>query len=461
MRDYQVVVIGIGSAGSRAAMLAHQGGAKTLGVEGAERMGGLCILRGCMPTKTLLETGHRLHEIRDAGRFGIEVAEPKLDFAAMMQRMRSLVDRFARAKVSGIEGAGYPILRGQASFVDEHCIEVDGQRISSDSFVLCTGSKLMPMPVPVEDGVPMRGSDDMFLLSEAPKSCLSLGAGPVALEFSQWLARCGTKVTLCNRSPLLKKAPAAFGEELAQALGEEMQVHTGVLVQRIERTEDGRARAIFRDGEGKELVVEAEIVLNGLGRVANFDGMNLEALGLDPHAVEVDSKGRSALPHIFVAGDATNDKQILHEATLEGARAGRNVLRHLGLLEGELEGPDPRMPAVEAIFSDPPFAVCGRLPAELDAAGVEYLVAEKRFPQQGRGIVVGAQHGLLQLIAERGSGKILGCAILGPRADDLIHCVVVAMGMGASVREFFWLPWYHPTLAEAFIEVARELAKRC
>jgi pyruvate/2-oxoglutarate dehydrogenase complex dihydrolipoamide dehydrogenase (E3) component len=461
MRDYEVVVIGVGSAGSRAAATAHQAGARTLGVEGAERMGGLCILRGCMPTKTLLETAHRLHDIRDAERFGIRVGEVELDFAAHMERMRSLVDRFARAKVSGIEGAGYPLERGAARFVDPHTIEVNGKRITADCFVLATGSKQREMPVPVEDGVPVLGSDDMFLLKEPPRSCLSLGAGPVALEFSQWLARIGTKVTLCNRSPLLKHASPVFGAELALALGEEMTVHTGVKLQRIERSAEGGARAYFAQQDGSELVVEADVVLNGLGRVANFDGLGLdEVFGWNPDELPVDAQGRSPAKHIFVAGDATNDRLLLHEANYEGIRAGRNALRQLGQLDGEMEGPDPRVPLVEVVFSDPVFAVCGESPGELDARGVPYHVAEKRFAQQGRGIVVGATHGLMQLIAERGSGKLLSATVLGPRADDLIHCVAVAMRMGATAQEFFETPWYHPTLSEAYIEVARELARQ-
>ncbi|HHI80790.1 MAG TPA: dihydrolipoyl dehydrogenase [Planctomycetes bacterium] len=462
MKTYDLIVLGVGSAGSRAAATAHQAGKSVLAIDAGERLGGLCILRGCMPTKTLLETAHRLHEIRTAAPFGIHASEPSLDFRAMMDRMRSLVERFRNAKVGSIEGAGYELRRGSPRFVDPHHIELDGEKIEGKTFVLCTGSKVRPIPVPVEEGAEVRTSDDLFELQEVPGRVVVLGAGAVGLEFAQWLARIGTRVLLGNRSPLLRRKDPEMGEELRDALGEEMEVLAPARIEEILKGEEGGARVRFELHDGSERVVDCDFVLDALGRIPNFDGLELEAAGLSlkGERLACNSYLQTEVPHIFVAGDTTGSRLILHEANLEGQRAARNAMR---LIEGEhsLEGPDPRVPPFDVIFTDPPFASVGRNWIDLDREGVPYREATKFFPKQGRGICMGVRHGFMRLLAAPDTGKVLGCQILGPRGDDLIHVPMAVLAMGGTVHEMLRFPWYHPTLSESFIEVARELSNQC
>ena len=200
--------------------------------------------------------------------------------------------------------------------------------------------------------------------------------------------------------------------------------------------------------------MEAELVLNATGRVPRWDEAGLEVWGEEP--VRVDGRMQGPWEGVFFAGDATGERLILHEANLEGAVAGRNAARAVGVLEGELEALDPRVPPVQVTFTDPVYASVGRTPAQLEAAGVSYRVAEKRFPEQGRGIVMGHRWGRLRLVAGE-DGAVLGCQILNPRADDLIHVPATVMTLGGTVADFHRVPWYHPTLAEAFIEVTRAL----
>lgn len=453
--DYDVVVIGCGTAGSRAARVAGQAGARVLAVDSAEELGGLCILRGCMPTKTLLETAHRLHEIRDAERFGIVAAPPSLDFAAHMARMRALVKRFQRAKVGGVERAPHQLRRGVARFVDAHTVEIDGDPVRARAFVIASGSVVRPLPIAVDEGAPVVDSDGMFLLEEPPETAVVLGAGAVGMEFAQWLARIGSRVTLINRSPILSRIDPELGKELHAALAEELEVCVPAVLQRIELVEGKAVVHAFSDGASRTYT--ADLVLNALGRMPSYEGLGLQELGAHPE-LPVAPTQASSLPHVFVAGDATGRRMILHEANLEGEVAGRNAARIAGVLDGELERYDATIPPVDVIFSDPPFASVGRSQQTCEREGIPHRTAIKRFPEQGRGIVMGAQHGALKLIAEPDGGKVLGCQIVGPRADDLIHLPATIMSLGASVRDMHRVPWYHPTLAEAFIEVTRELS---
>ncbi|RMG07625.1 MAG: FAD-dependent oxidoreductase [Planctomycetota bacterium] len=451
---YDVIVLGVGTAGSRAAATAARAGARVLAIEAGAELGGLCILRGCMPTKTLLETAHRLHEIRDAARFGIAAPPPRLDFGAMMRRTRRLVRRFQRAKVASIEGAGYELRRARARLLDPHTVEVEGERCAAKAIVLATGSRPRPLPFPVEEGTPVLTSDDLFALRAAPRRALVVGAGAVGLEFAQWLARCGSQVVLANRSPLLRRWDPELGQELARALGEELTVAAPLAFEEIS-SEALRAR----DGLGREVRYPVgDFVLNAVGRVPDLGGLGLEALGLDPTAPSFDEHLRlGGLSHVFVAGDATGTRALLHEANREGAVAGANAAL-VARGEAPREVLDPTVPPLMVIFTDPPFACVGRTPQACEAEGIPYAVATKRFPQQGRGIVVGARHGLVRLLAEPGGGKLLGCQILGPRADDLIHVPAAVLTLGGTAGDLYRTPWYHPTLAEAFIEVARSLS---
>lgn len=464
--DYDVIVIGCGTGGSKAAATAHRLGARVLAIDGADELGGLCILRGCMPTKTLLETAHRLHEIRDARRFGIRVAPPELDFAAHMERMRHLVRRFQRAKVGGIERAGYALARGHVRFVDAHTVEgtrgeLAGQRLSARAFVLAVGSRARAFPLPVPPGVRLVDSDAMFELEAPPARALVVGGGAVGLEFAQWLARIGSRVVLVSRSPLLHALDPEVGAELSRALARELELCLPAEPTRLEPLADGAVRVTCRRPDGQETVHEVDLILNATGRVPAYDGLNLAATGasFDRDAIDLSFRLQASAPHLFVAGDATGGRELLHEANLEGEVAGRNAAHvALGGAVGELARYDTGTPDLEVIFTDPPVATVGATPLELRARGASFVEATKRFPEQGRGIVVGAEHGFVRIVAEPGGGALLGCQLIGPRADDLIHIPAAVLRLRGTVRQMYRIPWYHPTLAEAFIEVCRELA---
>jgi pyruvate/2-oxoglutarate dehydrogenase complex dihydrolipoamide dehydrogenase (E3) component len=293
----------------------------------------------------------------------------------------------------------------------------------------------------------------MFTLEAAPKRATVCGGGAVGLEFAQWLARMGTAVTLVIRSQLFHSWDVELGKELIRALSDEMTVLCPAAIQGLE---DGHMTVKLGDGTEERFEL-GEILLNATGRLPALDGLDLAAVGLDPKDLGIDgARFQTKVPHVFIAGDATGDRAILHEANLEGEVAGRNAAR-VASGSSDLVTYDPDNPPLMAIFSDPPAASLGLSPQHCEAQGIAYESAIKHFPQQGRGIVVGAKYGFVRLVAEPNAGRILGCQMLGPRADDMIHIPAAVMRLGGTVAQMRNVPWYHPTLAEAFIEVTREL----
>ena len=281
------------------------------------------------------------------------------------------------------------------------------------SFVIATGSSIRPIDAP---GVPIATSDDMFELQAPPRRALVIGGGAVGLEFAQWLARLGTRVVLSVRSPLLHAKDAEIGAELVGALSEEMDVRVPSKVGDF-AADGGRITATIETTEGSERL-EFDLVLNAIGRIPNVDGLNLEAAAVSTSEGRLarDTQQRTNVAHVFAAGDVTGDRLILHEANREGQVAGHNAA--VAALGGDPIELDDTIPPCEVIFTDPVFASVGRSRSELERDGVPFLEATKRFPQQGRGIVTGARHGLVRLLAHRDTGQVLGCQILNQRADD-------------------------------------------
>ena len=277
MADYDVIVVGGGSAGTSAAAAATAAGARTAMIIDGE-LGGLCILRGCMPTKTLLASAHAIHEANHLEPFGARLeGRTVVAFAGVMQRKDEKVARFKRAKVRSVEAADYDIVHGRARFVEGGGVEVDGRELTARRYVIASGSAPTILPIPGIDEVPVLTSDDVMQLTAQPRSLLVQGAGPIGLELAQFFARIGTEILLVNRSPLLSRYDLACGVELAGALDDEP---------RFDRVIPGRIEALWRDGDGlvarisdgKGAVREhrADMLLMAAGRHAALDDLQVE-----------------------------------------------------------------------------------------------------------------------------------------------------------------------------------------
>ena len=454
-QQFDLIVIGAGSGGYAAARTARDLGASVALVDRGP-LGGLCILRGCMPSKTLIATGDAAHAIRTAGELGVHASEPQIDFVAVMRRKREIIAGFTDYRVAGIET--FPVFHGEAAFESPHRVRVGDDVLEGKAFVVATGSVIAPPVVPGLAEAGYMDSDAALELAEPPASIVVLGGGYVGSELSQFFARIGVPVTIVIRSgQLLSGEDADIGEGLTTYFREEgITVETRAQVVRVSVAGDGRKVVHFVQ-DGVEKAVAAHEIFYTLGRLPAVTGLNLEAVGVKFHAlsgIEVDATMRTSQPHIFAVGDVTGQFLLVHVAIQQGEQAARNAVR------GGHERVDYRLSKTHTVFTDPQVAVVGESEKELRAAGVPYLVATMPFNDHGKAISTGKTKGFVKMMAAPDDGRILGAAILGPDASDLIHEMIVAMHYGATVFDFVTIPHLHPTMAEILTYPAEELVEK-
>ena len=462
--SFDFIVIGGGSAGYAGASTAVRLGLKTAVIEGGAEVGGLCILRGCMPSKTLLESANRAESIRRAGEFGLRAEYFGADGSAIRARKRRLIGEFADYRRGQLEDGRFEFIRGHAAFADEHHIDVrllDGglRRLAARAFLIATGSAIKRVAVPGLKETGLVTSDDVLDSDRVPESIIVLGGGAIALELASFYAGVGSQVTVIQRGEqVLREMDGDVAEAVTEALEQRgVKIFRGTELLGAKRVDD-RKRVEFIH-EGQERSVEADEILYALGREPHLAPLALEragvVIGLD--GVEVETSQQSRKAHIFAAGDVCGPYEIVHLAVQQGELAARNVARLLGRLDGKLETMDYAL-KLFAVFTHPEVASVGLTEREAAELGHEFRIAKYPFNDHGKSMVRGETHGFVKLIAARETGRILGAACVGPEAAELIHEVVVAMHFGATAGDLTRIPHYHPTLSEIWTYPAEELA---
>lgn len=451
MKTYDVLVLGGGTAGTAAARAAAESGARVAMFNDGE-LGGLCILRGCMPTKTMLHAAHLAHEAAHSRTPGVRTSGVAVDFPAVMANKDAKVARFKAAKIRGIEAGGYEVIDARARFAGPDVVEAGGERYRfTRGAVIATGSVATIPPLAGLADVPYLTSDEVMRLTERPESAVVLGTGAIGLELGQFFARMGTAVHVVSRRPVFADVDPQIVAEMAAAMADEpnLELIQPVAPESVERTPEG-VRVHLADGRS----VEAATLVVATGRRAALDGLGLEAAG-----VEVD-RGRvvngpdmqTSNPAVWVAGDASGDRLLLHVANWEGRVAGLNAV-----LSEPVHAVEQRL-HMAVVFTDPPMATIGMNEREARAAGHDPVRVSARYPETGRAITQDVAHGACILVAERSSGEILGAQLLGPRADDVVHEIAAIMYYRGTAAQMLEMPWYHPTVSEVFLSLAREAA---
>ncbi len=461
--DYDFVVIGGGSAGYAAARTAVAEGLRTAVIDGADTLGGLCILRGCMPSKSLIESGNRNLVLRRAAEFGLKADVGAADIKAIRDRKRMLIDDFASYRQGQLQDGRFSLVRGRAAFESPTSVRVHlhagGQQvIHFKAACIATGSKVTTLPVPGLNESGFWTSDDVLDADSLPPSFIVLGGGAIALEMTHYLEALGRKVTLIQRSSrLLSFMDAECGETVATAYRQRgIAVHCGTKLLRVERTATGKQVTFLQ--EGKEHHVTADEILLATGRSAALDGLELETTGVDLNDGKIITSAtmQTTCPNLFAAGDVVNSLDVVHIAIQEGEIAAKNAA---ALLAGKpLPSRIDYRLTLFGVFSDPQVAAVGRNEAELNEAEIPFLTASYPFNDHGKSMIMGVKEGFVKMIAHRDTGEILGASVVGPEATELIHEIVVAMHYRSTVKHFMSIPHYHPTLSEIWTYPAEELA---
>jgi len=462
MKEYDFVVIGGGSGGYAAARTAVSLGLSTAVIEGGEEVGGLCILRGCMPSKTLIESANRYRVLRHAAEFGLSAEKIGFDAEEIIARKRRLIAEFADYRKEQLEGGKFDFIRGHAEFLDPFCLRVvlhggGEQIVSLKSGCLATGSVLNHPPIPgIEHCL---SSDDLLNMTTIPATAIVLGGGPVALEMAHYLESLGTKVTILQRNTqLLTGSDSDVANALAEAFRKRgMEVLCGTRLLNIAKTESG-VQVSFEHGNG-EIRVEGGIVLNALGRRPAVKGLHLEKAGvaLEGPAICADLEQRTTAKHLFAAGDCCGPYEVVHIAITQGETAAKNAA---ALLKGGKPITLDYRLKLFAAFTEPQMASCGMTEVEARGSGVQVITASYPFADHGKSLVKGETDGFVKLIADAADGRILGGAVVGPEGSELIHEIVVAMAFNATAAQLALIPHYHPTLSEIWTYPAEEIADR-
>jgi len=428
---YDLVVIGAGSAGFSASITAADQGAQ-VALIGHGTIGGTCVNIGCVPSKTLIRAAETLHNARAAARFAGITAEAELtDWRGTIRQKDALVSELRQAKYIDLLPAynGIAYREGPARLV-QGGIEVDGARIPAGKIIIATGARPAVPAIPGIETVPYFTSTTALELEELPRSLLVIGGGYIGAELAQMFARAGVKVTLVCRSRLLPEAEPEIGAALTGYFEDEgITVVPGIAYRAIRKTENGVSLTVARDGQ--DTMIDADQVLITTGPTPN-----IEPLGLIEHGIAVSPKGgivvddrmRTTRAGVYAAGDVTGRDQFVYMAAYGAKLAAKNALNG-----DSLRYDNSAMPAI--VFTDPQVASVGLTEAAARAAGRAVRVSTIGLDRVPRALAARDTRGLIKLVADAGSGRLLGAHILAPEGADSIQTAALAIRQGLTVDD--------------------------
>ncbi len=457
MPEYDITIIGGGPGGYVAAIRAAQLGARVAVVE-KERIGGCCLNRGCIPTKTLFRSVQVYLDTVDAARYGVDIAgQVAVNFPAMMARKAEVVSTLVGTVIELMRAHKIEIYPGVGTIVRPGLVRIrqkgaDLVDVASQKIVIASGSVPARVTIPGADLPGVLTSRELLELKELPESMVIVGASVVGLEFASMFHALGTRVRILGRRTFMKAAEAQLAKRFRAALsGQGLTVDIGLTFQEIVPTDEGRLRVRY-EKSGREKSVEGQIVLLSTGRWPYTEELGLEELGLktDGRRIVVNEYLETNLPGIYAIGDVLGTYMLAHVASYEGEVAVENALGHR-------RAADYRA-VPYCIFTLPEVAGVGLKEKEAKERGLNYAVARFPFSASGKALALGHQEGQVRIVHEKDSGAILGVHIMGPHANDLVAEAVVAMQAGATVKELAQTIHAHPTLPESVMEAAKAAA---
>ncbi|KEO55165.1 glutathione-disulfide reductase [Thioclava pacifica] len=438
--DYDLFVIGGGSGGVRAARIASTHGAKVALAE-EYRMGGTCVIRGCVPKKLMVFASTAPGAVEEARAYGWEAAVGAFDWTGFRAKLDAELDRLEAIYRKGQQGAGVTVYDQRATVAGPHEVRLaDGTTVSTKHILVATGGR--PFVPDFEGCKHVMTSNEIFKMEHLPERILIVGGGYIACEFACILNGLGVKVTQYNRSPLLR----GFDSEARDLIVDQMaaggiDIHTHVVISKIEK--DGMD-LVVTCGDGR--VERFDAVLYATGRVPNTDGLGLEEAGVtlgERGEVIVDQWSQTNIPSIYAVGDVTDRINLTPVAIREGHAFADTVF-------GANARPTDHELVASAVFTQPEFGTCGITEEEAEERGNAEVYVSSFKPMRS-GFAGSDARVLMKLIVCRESRKVLGCHIVAPEAGEMIQMVAIAMKMGATKEQFDATCAVHPTMGEELV----------
>ena len=451
---FDVVVIGAGPGGYVAAIRAAQHGLKTALVERDKKLGGTCLLRGCIPTKALLESAGLFEKLGKAGDFGVKVDGFSLDFERVMKRKERVVAKLTGGGAGLMKKNGVTVVKGHGRLDGKGrvVVETEGgpQTLETKNVILATGSEVKNIPFIPVDHKRVVTSDSILELKEAPKSLIVLGAGAVGMEFASIFKSFGSSVTVIEMMPhLLPLEDEDVSVEMEKVYRRrQIEFMVGTKVERVETTESG-VKVTVGAGESPQ-ILEAELLLVAIGRKPVFENLGLETVGLkttERGFIEVDPAMRTPAEGIWAIGDLVPTLALAHVASHEGIVAADAIA-------GKNPAPIHYDRAPSATYTYPETASVGLSEKKAKERGHELKVGKFPFAAIGKATIAGENDGFVKIVADAKYGEILGVHIVGPHATELIAEACAAIELEATAEALAQTIHAHPTLSESMGEAA-------
>jgi mercuric reductase len=459
---FDFVILGSGSTAFAAAIRAVELG-KTVAMTENRTLGGTCVNRGCLPSKNLIAAAGIVHEAAHPRYPGIEPARLKVNFAELVRQKDEVIAYYREKKYQSIVGDRISVFEGTARFVDRNAVQVGDVRLEAERFLVATGSRPFIPPLKGLEEVPFITSDlltshEPMELKEQPESLTIVGGGYIALELGQFFHRLGTRVTILEPS---ERILPGYEPEVGATLGEILQEEGITILMRA------KASAVRRDREGIAVEVAGDAstrvrsshLLVATGRVPNTEGLGLEVAGVRTDqlgAIIVDDELQTTAPHVWAAGDVVGSNTESQMATPVGAQDGG--IAALNALAGERRKVDHRV-IPRAIFTDPEVAVVGLTDKQALERGYRRACRTVKMEQVPRAQAVRNPRGVIKMVAERDSRKVLGVSMVGMDAAEVIHEPAMGIRLGATIEDFVGMLHIYPTMSEALKIVALSFTK--
>jgi dihydrolipoamide dehydrogenase len=459
--QFDVTVIGSGPGGYVAAIRGAQLGLKVALVEKDKRLGGTCTLRGCIPTKQLLMSAHIYEQMQHAADFGIQATGIQLAFADVQKRKEKVVMKNSKGieflmkknKITTFKGTGRLSLPGKVIVTGEDGKE---QTINTRNIIIATGSVVRPIPGFETDGSAVVNSDHILELTEVPKSLIVMGSGAVGVEFASVYSRFGTEVTIVELLPrLVPLEDEEVSKELEKAFRKrKIKSQLGTKLEKMEKTEAG-VRVTGKDASGKEVSLEAEMLLVAVGRMPYLEGLGLEGtkIKVERGNVQVDEYLRTGEPNVYAIGDVIPTPWLAHLASKEGILAVEQIAGEKNVRPINLR----LVPS--CTYCDPEIGSVGLTEAKAREQGYDVKVGKFPFSASGKARIIGEEEGFVKIVSETKYDEVLGVHIIGPHATEVIAEACVAMQLETTAEELGRTIHAHPTVSEAVMEAAEDVHK--
>ncbi|MBC7397042.1 MAG: FAD-dependent oxidoreductase, partial [Bdellovibrionales bacterium] len=445
--DYNLIVIGAGSAGLVSAYIASAVRAKVLLIE-KHKMGGDCLNTGCVPSKAIIRTAKLAYQMRHADEYGLPKVSPEVRFDQVMDRVRKVIREIEpHDSVDRYASLGVECMSGNATLLDPYTVQINGKKLSAKNIIIASGAGPLIPGIPGLQDVAHYTSDTIWNLKDLPKRLLVLGGGPIGCEFSQCFSRLGSQVTQVEMAPriLLRE-----DEEVSQFVSERfrkegIQVLNGHKALKFSKL--GNDSVLVAEHLGKEVTIPFDTVLIALGRKANVSGFGLEALGIEltkGGTIQADEFLRTNYPHIYVCGDVTGPFQFTHVAAHQAWYAAVNAL----FSPFKKFKVDYRV-IPWATFVDPEVSRVGINEQEAKEKGLKYEVTRYEMDDLDRAIAESENSGFVKVITRKGSDQILGATLVGAHSADWISEFVTAMKYKIGMNKILGTIHIYPTFAEA------------